>query len=353
MVAGRTGGGAMIALPGREKRNAAAEPPDSAVVGEAVAEMLRVCRLGAAGDFETRVRHVPGSEEHPELVELRHELNRMIDRMDAFVREAAASLQAASEGRFHRQFLLEGMPGSFRTSAEAINRARVTMAESAARAAAAGQTRLRLADEFESTVMSVAEQVAAASTELSTSAASLAASASASVREAESAKEAVGLMEDSSKEIQQVVTLISQVAGQTRLLSLNATIEAARAGEAGRGFAVVASEVKQLATQTADATGQIAHQVASAQSAAREGIDVIETIGRTVRDMDTLAHAIAAAVDGGSGGTGQGDGVRRRRGAGEDHAAGEGLGADARGLARTAELLRSEVSHFLAVMREG
>ncbi|WP_449063500.1 hypothetical protein [Planomonospora algeriensis] len=121
----------MIALPGREKRDAA-ERPDSAVVGEAVAEMLRVCRLGAAGDFEARVRHVPGSEDHPELVELRNELNRMIDRMDAFVREAAASLQAASEGRFHRQFLLEGMPGAFRTSAEAINDARAAMAESAA-----------------------------------------------------------------------------------------------------------------------------------------------------------------------------------------------------------------------------
>ncbi|MFB9879035.1 methyl-accepting chemotaxis protein [Planobispora siamensis] len=306
------------------------DPEPHAVTEQALAEMLRVCRLGAAGDFEARVRHIPGSEDRPELVELRHELNRMIDRMDAFVREAAASLEAASEGRFHRRFILEGMPGSFRASASAINRARASMAESAAAAASVGQTRLRLADELESAVMAVAEQVAAAATRLGDSAAGLASSAETSVRQAESAKEAVGRMEDSAQEIQQVVNLISQVAGQTRLLALNATIESARAGEAGRGFAVVASEVKQLATQTAEASEKIVQQVASVRSAAGEGTGVIETIGVTIRDMDALAQSIANAVDGG------------------DHAA---AGQDIRGLASMAEHLRAEVSRFLTVLR--
>ena len=49
--------------------------------------------------------------------------------------------------------------------------------------------------------------------------------------------------------------LIQAVADQTKLLALNATIEAARAGEAGKGFGVVANEVKDLAAQTAAATG--------------------------------------------------------------------------------------------------
>ncbi|TXM89919.1 hypothetical protein FV222_26050 [Methylobacterium sp. WL103] len=64
---------------------------------------------------------------------------------------------------------------------------------------------------------------------------------------------------------------ISGIAGQTNLPALNATIEAARAGEAGRGFAVVAAEVKELASQTARATHEIAGQIAQIQSATGHG----------------------------------------------------------------------------------
>ena len=70
----------------------------------------------------------------------------------------------------------------------------------------------------------------------------------------------------SSREIGEVVKVITSIAEQTNLLALNATIEAARAGEAGKGFAVVASEVKELAQETAQATEDIAGRVEAIQT---------------------------------------------------------------------------------------
>ncbi|MFI8575275.1 methyl-accepting chemotaxis protein [Rossellomorea aquimaris] len=71
---------------------------------------------------------------------------------------------------------------------------------------------------------------------------------------------------DQSSSIVSVISLINQIAEQTKLLALNATIEAARAGESGRGFAVVANEVKKLADQSSDATKNIRETIHTMES---------------------------------------------------------------------------------------
>lgn len=97
--------------------------------------------------------------------------------------------------------------------------------------------------------------------------------------------------------IGEVLGLISDIASQTNLLALNATIEAARAGEAGKGFAVVASEVKNLASQTARATDDIAQRIAEIQAATGEAVKAIKEIGATVEQVNQISTSIASAVE--------------------------------------------------------
>jgi methyl-accepting chemotaxis protein len=99
------------------------------------------------------------------------------------------------------------------------------------------------------------------------------------------------------EKIGDVLRLIGAIASQTNLLALNATIEAARAGDAGRGFAVVASEVKELASQTAKATEEIAGQVTAIQSATGNCVTAIGGISDTIREISGIATTIAAAVE--------------------------------------------------------
>jgi len=94
-----------------------------------------------------------------------------------------------------------------------------------------------------------------------------------------------------------VVKLIQEIAEQTNLLALNATIEVARAGEAGKGFAVVAEEVKSLANQTSQATDRIASQIGEVQGATEESVAAIDLILSTIRNIEEIAGSISGAVN--------------------------------------------------------
>ncbi len=97
--------------------------------------------------------------------------------------------------------------------------------------------------------------------------------------------------------INEVVNLINDIAAKTNLLALNATIEAARAGDVGKGFAVVANEVKQLATQTAKATGEITCQIEGVTKATQAAVTAIREISGVIGSIDGAVSTIAAAVE--------------------------------------------------------
>ncbi|MEP0070446.1 methyl-accepting chemotaxis protein [Pyruvatibacter sp.] len=148
------------------------------------------------------------------------------------------------------------------------------------------------------------QTVAAASEEMSSSIQEIARQVSDSTRSTGEAKDEVEQTDavvrdlaEAAQKIGEVVTLISDIAEQTNLLALNATIEAARAGESGKGFAVVASEVKNLAQQTAKATGEIAQQIDGVQSTTDTAVQAIGRIKDTIMKVDEIASSISAAVE--------------------------------------------------------
>jgi methyl-accepting chemotaxis protein len=117
------------------------------------------------------------------------------------------------------------------------------------------------------------------------------------VEEARQSDAMVRGLSEAAQHIGEVINLINDIASQTNLLALNATIEAARAGDAGKGFAVVAGEVKNLANQTARATGEIAQQIQAIQDATGKTVETIGTISITIGEMDSIALEIRHAVD--------------------------------------------------------
>src|SRR5215218_3812848 len=121
--------------------------------------------------------------------------------------------------------------------------------------------------------------------------------AASAVRVAEDTQATIVKLGASSAEIGEVVKVITSIAEQTNLLALNATIEAARAGEAGKGFAVVAGEVKDLAQETATATGDIARRVEMIQADTGSAIEAIGHIGGIIEQINAYQTTIAATVD--------------------------------------------------------
>jgi methyl-accepting chemotaxis protein len=116
------------------------------------------------------------------------------------------------------------------------------------------------------------------------------------VSEAENTNQQISGLADVAQNIGDVVKMIRDIAEQTNLLALNATIEAARAGEAGRGFAVVASEVKSLAVQTANATEDIAGQIASVQSLTTGAVSAIRRMAERMQEINLYTSAVAASM---------------------------------------------------------
>ncbi|MBF0446977.1 MAG: hypothetical protein HQL67_02130 [Magnetococcales bacterium] len=100
-----------------------------------------------------------------------------------------------------------------------------------------------------------------------------------------------------SHEINQVTTIIAEVASETQMLGLNALIEAASAGEAGKGFAVVAYEIKELSNRTMEATIKIDSVLQKIQAQSGQVSHAVKNIGKTIDNLDDSNQWIRQAME--------------------------------------------------------
>jgi methyl-accepting chemotaxis protein len=204
---------------------------------------------------------------------------QMADRFEADVKSVVGAVAKATQD-------MQRVAGEITASVNGTS-------ERAAAAAAASEE----ASTSVGTVAAATEELASSVAEIGRQVTHSSGVADAAVLKAGQTTEMVGSLAAAGEKIGDVLRLIGAIASQTNLLALNATIEAARAGEAGRGFAVVASEVKQLASQTAKATEEIAGQVTAIQSATGDCVIAIGGISDTIREISGIATTIAAAVE--------------------------------------------------------
>jgi len=97
---------------------------------------------------------------------------------------------------------------------------------------------------------------------------------------------------DSSKKIADIISVIDGIAFQTNILALNAAVEAARAGEQGRGFAVVASEVRSLAGRSADAAKEIKALINASVERVEQGTALVDQAGATMTEVVTSIRRV-------------------------------------------------------------
>jgi len=244
------------------------------LIQRSVAHPLRravaVAERVADGDLSQSIES--GSTD--EVGQLLNALGRMNASLRGIVTTLKASAESVSIGS--REIAAGNMDLSSRTEAQA---------------SALEQTAASM-EELSSTVRQNAENARQAS-ELATGATEVAVRGGAVVGDVVSTMKRIN---ESSRKIAEIISVIDGIAFQTNILALNAAVEAARAGEQGRGFAVVAAEVRSLAQRSAAAAKDIKTLIGTSVERVEQGTALVDQAGGTIDEVVTAIRRVANII---------------------------------------------------------
>ncbi|RJF92799.1 HAMP domain-containing protein [Noviherbaspirillum saxi] len=251
-----------------------------------VVHAVTVARAVAAGNLTSTIE-VRTRDETGQLMQALHDMNASLQKIVREVRSGTETIASASSeiatGNMDLSRRTEQQAGSVEETSSTMEELTVTVGRNADHAYEANRLAAAASDVAANSSKVVSEVVATMSA-----------------------------IDESSKKIVDIISVINGIAFQTNILALNAAVEAARAGEQGRGFAVVAGEVRNLAQRSAAAAKEIKALIDNSASNVSHGSKLVEQAGRTmhrvvdsVGTLSGIVSEISAASKEQSAGLGQ------------------------------------------------